>query len=311
MVDQEVAQHMTHPHSRRRTALCLLAALVVLLSAPAAATTERSDQAAAQPLKVFISVDMEGLTGVATANDVNATGRDYAHFRSIMAAETNAAIDGATRAGATMIVVRDSHGGKTNLLPGDLSSPRARLIRGASSGPKNMMEGIDDSFAAAVFIGYHAKAGTPNAVLAHTSNGNVIDFSINGVSLPEAGYNALVAGLYDVPVVFVSGDRAFINQARGLLGNIGVLSTKEEIGGGAIFGLLPITAQQLIRDGVAQAVADRARITPYKLAPPYTMVLKVKTDKPLYPGAVRVRPGEATFEHADLLEVLNAFNAMK
>src|SRR6185503_19512483 len=104
----------------------------------------------------------------------------------------NAAIAGAFRAGATEVLVRDSHGSKQNLLPNDVD-PRAKLLRGASLGPKNMMEGIDASFHAAVFVGYHAKAGTPNAILEHTSNGNVIDFSVNGVSLPEGGYNALVA----------------------------------------------------------------------------------------------------------------------
>ena len=133
---------------------------------------------------------MEGLAGVVSASEVNSTGPDYAHFRVIMAAETNAAIDGAMRAGATSVVVRDSHGSKQNLLPNDVD-PRARLLRGVSTGPRNMMEGIDSTFDAVVFIGYHAKAGTPNAILEHTSTGNVIDFSINGVSLPEGGYNAL------------------------------------------------------------------------------------------------------------------------
>src|SRR5919108_3692677 len=147
----------------------------------------------------------------------------------------NATIEGAFRAGATDVLVRDSHGSKQNLLPGDVD-PRARLLRGASTGPKNMMEGIDSTFAAVVFIGYHAKAGTANAILEHTSTGNVLDFAINGVSLPEGGYNALVAGLYDVPVVFVAGDRAVVEQIRGLLGPIGAVAVKEEIGGEAALG---------------------------------------------------------------------------
>ena len=134
-----------------------------------------------------------------------------------------------SRAGATEVLVRDSHGAKQNLLPGDVD-PRARLLRGQSAGPKNMMEGIDKTFGAVVFIGYHAKAGTPNAILEHTSNGNVVDFSINGVSLPEGGYNALVAGLYDVPVVFVAGDKALVDQARALLGPVEAVAVKEEIG---------------------------------------------------------------------------------
>lgn len=266
----------------------------------------------AQPtrgLKVFISVDMEGLAGVVTASDVNPSGPDYAHFRTIMAGETNAAIDGAFRAGATDVLVRDSHGSKQNLLPGDVD-PRARLLRGASTGPKNMMEGIDSTFDAVVFIGYHAKAGTASAILEHTSTGNVIDISINGVSLPEGGYNALVAGLYGVPVVFVAGDRAVVEQVRGLVGPIDGIAVKDEIGDASL-GLSPQRAQEEIRKGVEQAIRNRGRAKPYRLQGPYTMVLKVRQERPLYPGAQRVQDGEFRFSSPDLLQVLAAFNAMK
>jgi D-amino peptidase len=263
------------------------------------------------PLKVFISVDMEGLAGVVSGTDVSPTGRDYAHFRAIMAAETVAAIDGAFAAGAREFVVRDSHGDKTNLLPGDLNLPGVVLIRGASTGPKNMMEGIDASFGAAIFIGYHAKAGTQNAILEHTSNGNIIDFSINGVSLPEGGYNALVAGLYKVPVVFAAGDRALTEQLKGLLGPIETVAVKEEIGGDASRGLSPRDAKDQIQAGVERGVRKRAQLKPFTLAGPYTMVLKVRQEKPLYKGAERIAQGEFKFTSPDLLEVLTAFNAMK
>ena len=260
-------------------------------------------------LKVFISVDMEGLAGVVAGVEVSPSGPDYPHFRAIMAGETNAAVDGAFRAGATEVLVRDSHGDKRNLLPADVD-PRARLLRGASSGPKNMMEGIDSTFDAVVFIGYHAKAGTPGAILEHTSTGNVVDFTINGVSLPEGGYNALTAGLYGVPVVFAAGDRALVEQLRALLGPIGAVAVKEEIGDASL-GMSPKRAQDEIRAAVEQAVRQRARAHVYKLAPPYSMVLKVKQDHALYPGAQRVRDGEFTFTSPDLLAVLTAFNAMK
>ena len=260
-------------------------------------------------LKVFISVDMEGLAGVVANSDVSPTGPDYEHFRAIMAAETNAAVEGALAAGATEVLVRDSHGSKTNLLPAHVH-PAARLLRGQSVGPKNMMEGIDKSFGAVVFVGYHAKAGTPNAILEHTSTGNVVDFSINGVSLPEAGYNAMVAGLYDVPVVFVAGDRAVVDQVRGLLGPIEGVAVKEEIGD-ASNGMSPTEAQEKIRKTVETAVRNRSKFNPYKIPGPYTMVLKVKQERPLFPGAQRAREGEFTFASPDLLEVLKAFNAMK
>jgi D-amino peptidase len=260
-------------------------------------------------LKVFISVDMEGLAGVVSSSEVAATGPDYGHFRTIMAGETNAAIEGAFRAGAAEVVVRDSHGAKQNLLPGDLD-PRARLLRGQSTGPKNMMEGIDKTFDGVVFIGYHARAGTPNAILEHTSTGNVVDFSVNGVSLPEGGYNAIVAGLAGVPVVFAAGDKALVDQLRGLLGSIEGVAVKEEIAD-AVLSLSPAAAQEAIRRGVEQAVRNRATFKPFTLPSPYTMILKVKQERPLYKGAERVREGEFRFSNPDFLEILNAFNAMK
>ena len=280
------------------------ALVVAMLSAGAPIVAQQP-----KPLKVFISVDMEGLAGVVSGVEVSPAGPDYAHFRAIMAGETNAAVDGAFRAGATEVLVRDSHGDKRNLLPADVD-PRARLLRGASAGPKNMMEGIDSTFDAVVFIGYHAKAGTPGAILEHTSTGNVVDFAINGVSLPEGGYNALTAGLYGVPVVFAAGDRALVEQLRGLLGPIGAVAVKEEIGDASL-GLSPKRAQDQIRAGVEQAIRGRARARAYKLSPPYTMVLKVKQERPLFPGAQKTRDGEFTFTSPDLLAVLTAFNAMK
>lgn len=267
--------------------------------------------AAQQPrgLKVFISVDMEGLAGVVSSSDVSSNGPDYAHFRGIMAAETNAAIDGAFAAGATDVVVRDSHGAKQNLLPGDVD-PRARLLRGQSTGPKNMMEGIDKSFDAVVFIGYHARAGTPNAILEHTSTGNVVDFSVNGVSLPEGGYNAIVAGLSGVPVVFAAGDKALVDQLRALIGSIEAVAVKEEIND-AVLSLSPSQAQAKIRAGVEAAVRNRAKYKAFTMPGPYTMILKVKQERPPYKNAERVSAGEFRFSSPDFLEILNAFNAMK
>jgi D-amino peptidase len=280
------------------------ARVVALLVAAAPASAQQ-----AAGLRVFISVDMEGLAGVVTSSDVSTSGPDYAHFRTVMAGETNAAVEGAFRAGATDVLVRDSHGAKQNLLPADVD-PRARLLRGQSTGPKNMMEGIDSTFHAVIFIGYHAKAGTPAAILEHTSTGNVIDFSINGVSLPEGGYNALVAGLYGVPVVFVAGDLAVVEQMRGLLGPVEAVAVKQEIRDASL-GMSPRQAQEAILSGVELGVRARAERTPYKLPGPYTMTLRVRQERPLYPGARRIGEGEFTFSSTDLLEILDAFNAMK
>lgn len=299
--------------TRRSAEIARASIVAAMIACAGAASPTSAKQALTAPaqdsLRVFISVDMEGLAGVVSSSDVSTAGPDYAHFREIMAGETNAAIDGAFRAGATSVLVRDSHGSKQNLLPSHVD-PRARLLRGASTGAKNMMEGIDSTFDAVVFIGYHAKAGTPDAILEHTSNGNVVDLSINGVSLPEGGYNALVAGLYGVPVVFVSGDRALVDQLRSLLGPVAAVAVKEDAANAAN-GMSPQAARDAIRAGVEHAVRARASAKPYRMSAPYTMVLRTRTPKPLIAGARQSGEGEVTFTSHDLLEVLAAFNVLK
>ena len=261
-------------------------------------------------LKIFISVDMEGIAGVATGRECSSSGRDYDYFRKLTTLETNAAIKGALKAGATEIVVRDGHGSKTNILP-DLLHKKARLLRGVTERPENMMLGIDETFDGVMFIGYHAKAGTKEGVLAHTSSGNVIDLSINGVSLPEAGYNALIAGLFDVPVAFVAGDNWICQQVKDLFGEVDTFETKIGMGRNTELGLHPEVVRDKIRKEVTNCLRELYRFKPYKMKPPYTMVLKVKKEGDLYPGAEKIGEGEFKFTSSDLLEVMDAFNKMK
>lgn len=265
-------------------------------------------------LKVFISVDMEGVTGVVNADDARRTGKDYDYFRQTMTREANAAIEGALAAGATEIIVRDSHGSALNLLP-EMLHRSAKLIRDWSDGPMSMMEGIDASYDAAIYVGYHAKAGTPNGVLDHTSSGDVTDISVNGISMPETGYNALLAGYYDVPVVFVAGDKAVCDQARALLGTVETVAVKEGIGAAAI-NLHPEVAREQIRAGVEKALRNLEDYKPYKLRAPYTMVLTLKTEQSiyngaLYPGAKRTGDWELTYVAQDVLELMLAYRGMR
>ena len=147
-----------------------------------------------------------------------------------MTKEANAAIEGALEAGATEILVRDSHGSARNILP-EMLNKNAKLLRDWSGGFKSMMEGIDNTYDAVIFVGYHAKAGTPNALLEHTmSSKNITDVSINEISLPEAGINALIAGYYNVPVAFLSGDLPICEQVKELFGEIETVAVKEGIG---------------------------------------------------------------------------------
>ncbi|MBU4329114.1 MAG: M55 family metallopeptidase [Acidobacteria bacterium] len=265
-------------------------------------------------LKVFISVDMEGISGVVTSEECSREGKDYQLFRTIMTEETNAAVEGALAAGAVTVVVRDSHGSARNILPHLLHS-KAVLIRDWSGGPKSMMEGLDETFDAVIFIGYHAKAGTPDAIIEHTSSGIVTDMDVNGVSLPEAGYNALIAGHYNVPVVFVAGDKALCDQAGKLLGRVETVAVKDAIGGAAVC-LHPKVAQDKIREGVKKALLNKGEFKPFKLDPPYTLKLRLKTETQVYngsfyPGARRTGDWELTYVSENIMEIIKAFSWMR
>jgi D-amino peptidase len=297
-----------------RSVLRTLLSVAVLAAAPAALLHAPASAQRAPGPKVFISVDMEGIAGLVNAQETSQAGSDYGYFRRLMSLEANAAVLGAFDAGASEVVVRDAHGTARNILP-DLLDPRSRLIRDWSGSAMGMMEGIDESFDAVVFVGYHARAGTADAVIDHTSTGNVVDFAINGRSLPEAGYNALIAAKYGVPVVFVAGDQAICDQVKELFGDVPNVATKRGIGE-AMESLHPEAAQARIREGVAQAVRDRGRYRPFEMTKPYTLTLKLKSEASVYagsffPGARRTGDWELTFTSDDILQVMYAFNVMK
>ena len=268
----------------------------------------------AKGLKVFISVDMEGITGVVTSEECDRKAADdYQYFRKIMTLETNAAVEGASTSGATEIWVRDSHGSARNILP-DLLDKRAKLLRDWSGGPKVMMDGIDGTFDAVMFVGYHAKAGTPDAIIEHTMTGRIMEAKINGVALPEAGINALIAGYFNVPVAFVAGDKAICDQAKQLFGEVETVAVKEGIGAAAL-SLHPEVTREKIRAGVESALRNLEKYKPYKLAPPYKLVLTLKDEKMVYngqfyPGAKRTGDWELTYENNDLMEVIKAFEGI-
>ena len=284
---------------------------VLLLASPAAGQgVGQTDDG----LKVFISVDMEGIAGVVTPEETSRTGQDYGYFRTIMTKETNAAIEGALAAGATTIVVRDSHGSARNILP-ELLDRHALLLRDWSGGHLSMMEGIDETFDAVMFIGYHAKAGTADAIIDHTSSGNVTNVEINGISMPEAGYNALMAGYYDVPVVFVAGDKGITEQVKERFGEVETVAVKKGIGAASL-GLHPEVARENIRVGVEHALRNLDTYQPYKLSPPYTLVLTMKTEAVVYngasyPGAERTGDWELTYSSDDLMDVMRAYQWMR
>jgi D-amino peptidase len=181
----------------RPLALVLLAALAL----PAAAQ---------RPRRVFVSVDMEGIGGIGTPAMTTATGKDYATGRRLMTDEVNAVVAAVLRAGPAQVLVNDSHGDMQNLLHAELD-PRVQYVQGSIK-PLGMVEGLERGYDAAIFVGYHARAGTAGGFLAHTGTGAVKGLWLNDVEVGEGELNALYAGSLGVPVVLASGDSAFAAQ---------------------------------------------------------------------------------------------------
>jgi D-amino peptidase len=223
--------------------------------------------------KVFISEDMEGITGVVFDKQTGHEGRDYPIFRTQTIDEVNEAIRAAFEAGATEVDVVDSHGGGVNLEPDKLDR-RAVLITGAPK-PAGMMQGLDDSFAAVLFIGYHARGSTPNGVLAHTYSLAPKVVRLNGREVGEYGLNAALAGYFGVPVVFICGDAATAEQARTFIPGVETLVVKQAFGRTAARTLSFEDAREQIAAGVKSSLARRQQIHPVQLARPITLEIEL------------------------------------
>jgi len=255
----------------------LSASLIAILSLamPPSAIAANSKPATA-PLKVYISVDMEGVAGVVTADQLLPSGFEYERFRRFMTDEAVAAVRGAQAAGATEVVVSDSHGNGESLLI-ELFPKDVRVVR---SWPRHgeMMAGLDSTFAAALFVGYHASTTNPKGVRAHTiSSAHFTRVALNGTAVTEAELNAAYAGALGVPVVFVSGDDVEVSEVTARLGNMDSVVTKKSLGFHSAESLTPAAACDRIYQGALSAVSHREQRKPYVLAAPITLDISFKS----------------------------------
>ncbi|MEP6571889.1 MAG: M55 family metallopeptidase [Gemmatimonadota bacterium] len=269
-------------------------------------------------MRVFISVDMEGVAGVVHDSQTNPIeprfAGEYNRFRRLMTLEANAAIEGAMAGGATQILVNDSHWEMRNLLAEELH-PAAELISG---GPKihSMMEGVAGGADAAFFIGYHAKAGTQSAIIDHTYTDCIQDVRLNGRSVGELGINAALAGCFNVPVVLVSGDSALAAEAGSLLGpNVSTVVVKEAVSRHAARSVAPSVACDRIREAAAVALQRRPYPDPLLLDSPITIEVDFSFTAEAdgaegTPGVVRVAGRTVAFQDPDYREVFKAFRSM-
>lgn len=264
---------------RKRIPLAMTLATVVL-AATAAAAVGDDEATSRQGPKIYISADLEGVTGVVTSEQLGPGGFEYGRFRRFMTDEVLAAIAGARAAGAGQILVSDSHGNGQNLLieefPDDI-----QIVR---SWPRTltMMHGLDDSFDGAVFIGYHAGTTNLEGVRAHTmSSASLTDIRINDRSSNETVWNAAVAGDLGVPVIAISGDDATIAEARAALGaGFEAAEVKWAHSFHSATTLTPAAGQALIRAAVERAVRRIDEIEPYRVAHPVQITVRFKHYQP-------------------------------
>ncbi|MET0493073.1 MAG: M55 family metallopeptidase [Actinoplanes sp.] len=258
-------------------------------------------------MRILISADMEGISGVVHPTETNPDGYDYERSRAIMTAEVNAAVAGVLEAvPAAEVLVADAHGTFRNLLPEDLDR-RARLVRGKPR-PLGMLAGLDDDTDAVLFIGYHARSGQGPAVLAHTIGAAVLDVRLDGRSVGEIGLNAAMAGHHGAPVVLLSGDDIACAEVLALTPGAATVAVKQALGQAAAIALHPEEARDQLHRTAAKAIRRYEQVplvtfpgplhVEVDLYGPYTVDLAA-----LIPGVSRAEGARTvTFTAADLPE---------
>ena len=225
-------------------------------------------------MRYFISVDMEGISGIVDGSMVSNKQHDYEKGRKLMVEDVNAAIRGILASDPKAeITVCDAHGSMNNINPTDLNKA-ARLVRGTPK-PQSQMSTLDSSFDACLFIGYHSKKGTLHGVMSHTySGGNIESLHVNDIEVGETQLNAGIAGHYDVPLIFLSGDQATCKEANAINQQITTAKVKTAIGRTAATCLHPDAAHELITEGVKAAIKNIDKIKPHKVKTPVTFKIR-------------------------------------
>jgi D-amino peptidase len=256
---------------------------------------------------------MEGATGVTNRDDVFLGGSGFDRFRKLLTRDVNSAVAGAVDAGATEIIINESHGPARNILIEELD-PRAEMITGYYK-PLGMMEGIDSSFDAAFFVAFHAMAGTDAAVMDHTMRGKeVINLKVNGTPFGEVGLCSAIAGYFNVPVALVTGDDKVAAEARALLGRVETVIVKQALNKFVAKCAPPEVTSKKIRAAAKQALGRTKEFKPYKIQMPVRFDIEFNSTAiagmaTLLPEVTREGPRLVSFHANNFLEAYNRFRA--
>jgi D-amino peptidase len=266
-------------------------------------------------MRVYISVDMEGVAGVVHSDQCRRGAGGYDEACDLMTAEGNAAALGAFAGGASEVLLNDSHGDMRNLRLERLD-PRVQILSGNLK-QFSMAEGLETGrFDLAFFVGYHGGAGTQNSILDHTYRSTVVsEIRVNGRACNEAALNALVAGHGGAAVALVTGDENACKQCKEQLCGIDTVTVKWAVGRLAARSLHPQEARARIRDAAERAVREADRFQPFAMDPPYRLEMDVVSTSMadaigLMPGVLRPAPRTLTYEAPDVPTMFRAMLAM-
>ena len=264
-------------------------------------------------MRVYISADLEGISGVVHAAQTEPGAREYDRMCALMVGDVNAAVEGALAGGATRVVINDSHWDMRNLQIEALH-PAAELISGSPK-PWSMVQGVDEGFDLMFCVGYHAMSGTPSATIDHTfTEDSAHRVFINGLEVGELGLNGYFAGHFGVPVALVSGDQQLAAEARVLLGEDVVAVEVKHAYSRSAARLLPLAeSRRRIADGARLALARRH--APLVAGPPITLTVELMKSSQadtaaLAPGVRRVGGRTVTYTHPEYPEVYRAWRAI-
>ena len=264
-------------------------------------------------MKLYLSIDMEGISGFADEQFVDSSKRHYKRGQSLMTAEANHVIEEALQLGGKEIIVNDSHSKMNNLLIEEIHT-EAKLISGDVK-PYSMVQGLNEEYSGAFFLGYHARA-SQKGVMSHTMIFGVRTMYINDHEIGEMGFNAYVAGYYGVPVLMVSGDDETAKEAEALIPNVTTAIVKEQQSRSSAICLTPQKAGELLKQKTKEALHKRNKVKP--LIPPEKPLLRIEFTNygqaewaALMPGA-EIEDGTTTvrFQAKDILEAYRAMLVM-